>query len=225
MKIGFIGSGNIGSVLARHWVKAGHEVIVSSRHSDKLKPFVKSLGPKASIGTPEDAALLGDIVVLSIPLGEIPKLSREIKDALLGKIVIDTNNPYPERDGKYGEEALKDKDGSGVWVSRNLPGARIVKAFNAIHAEALEKEAHRKKDPIAIPLASDDQKALPLVAKLVEEAGFVPVIVGELKRAKEFDNGTPPYGSHATASELQGMLKKKLKLVCSNYSNARLCFL
>jgi len=205
MKIGFIGCGNIGSILAKLWVNAGYDVILSSRHTDKLKPLAKALGMNASLGKPEEAALLGDIVVLSIPLGEIPKLNREIRDSLIGKIVIDTNNPYPERDGKDGEEALSDKDGSGVWVAKHLPGARIVKAFNTVYCKVLEKEAHRKKDPIGIPLASDDQKALLTVAKLVEEAGFGPVKVGELKRAKEFDNGTPPYASGASVSELKKM--------------------
>ncbi|MGE5196131.1 MAG: NADPH-dependent F420 reductase [Anaerolineae bacterium] len=211
MRIGIIGSGNIGSILARHWVKAGYEVILSSRHPEKLKALAKSLGAKASVGTPEEAAHLGEVILLSIPLIEVLNLSQEVKDSLRGKIVMDTCNPYPYRDGDAGIEALNEPAGSGVWTARHLPGAKLIKAFNTVYFKLLETEAHRKGEPIGIPLASDDKDALQIVSKLVEDAGFGPVIIGELRRAKEFDNGTSPYASGASASELQVMFGKKRK--------------
>lgn len=209
MKIGFIGSGKMGAVLARLWVKAGHEVILSSRHPDHLKLLAKTLGQNSKVTTPEEAARLGDVILLSIPLGEIEKLSKETLHAMKGKIVMDMCNPYPDRDGKAGNEALKDPQGSGVWVANKLPGVKVVKAFNSVYYKTLEMEAHRKMDPVGVPLASDDKHALDVVAKLVKDAGFGPVIVGPLAKAKEFDNGTPPYASDATVSELEKMLGLK----------------
>ncbi len=212
MKIGIIGSGNIGGILARHWAQAGHEVMISSRHPEKLKTLAKSLGSKVRVGKVEEAARFGEVVLLSIPLGEIPKLSKETLAALRGKIIMDTCNPYPERDGKHGEEALNASTGSGVWAAKYIPGARLVKAFNTIYYRVLEKEAHRQGELVGVPLAADDKEALTTVAKLVQEAGFDPVIVGPLRRAKEFDHGTPPYGSEATASELHKMLGLKKRV-------------
>lgn len=209
MKIGIIGCGNIGKGLARLWIKAGHQVMVSSRHPDDLKLFAKELGPHASVGTPEDAARFGEVVLLTIPLGEIPKLSKKLQGYLKNKIVLDTCNPYAERDGAAGVEALNDPVGSGMWTSKHLPGAIIVKAFNTVYYKLLETQSHRRQNPIGVPLASDDEYALQLASQLVKDAGFGPVIVGRLQRAKEFDNGTHPYASGATASELTEMFAQR----------------
>jgi 8-hydroxy-5-deazaflavin:NADPH oxidoreductase len=211
MKIGIIGCGNIGRILARLWVEAGHEVILSSRNPDKLLPFAKELIPHATTGTPEDAARLGEVVLLSIPLGEIPKLSKQVRNFLRGKIVLDTCNPYPDRDGQHGAEALNGPNGSGVWVAKQFPGAKMVKAFNTVYYEMLDSESHRKGEPIGVPLASDDKLALQTAIQLVEDAGFSPLVIGDLKTAKLFDNGTRPYASGATVSELQKMLGLKRK--------------
>jgi predicted dinucleotide-binding enzyme len=207
MKIGIIGCGNIGGTLARLWVGAGHEVILSSRHPEQLIPLARTLGDKASVGTPEEASRLGDVILLSIPLGLIPGLSETVKSSLRGKIVMDTCNPYPERDGKFGEEALHDAAGSGVWVAKHLPGAIVVKAFNSVYYRQLQSEAHRSSTPLGIPLASNDNAAMSTVSKLVLDAGFGPLIVGKLDRAKDFDNGTTPYASGATVDELEAMLE------------------
>ena len=207
MKIGIIGTGNIGGTLSQLWVEAGHEVILSSRHPQKLIPLAHKLGKKATVGTPEEAARLGEVVLLSIPLGEIPGLSKTLVKSLVGKIVMDTCNPYPERDGQAGIEALQGPEGSGEWVAHHLPGAIVVKAFNSVYYKTLQSEAHRRVDPIGIPLASNDASALSTVAMLVREAGFGPVIVGNLQRAKEFDHGSSPYASDASARELKKMLR------------------
>jgi 8-hydroxy-5-deazaflavin:NADPH oxidoreductase len=205
MKIGTIGTGNIGAALARHWAKAGHELILSSRHPTELKDLAEELGAKASIGTPEDAARQGEVILLSIPLGGIPKLGKAVVDSLRGKIVMDTCNPYPGRDGDAAREVVREGMGSGLWAAKHLPGARVVKAFNTVYFKLLESEAHRSGDPVGIPLASDDEQALQTVSQLVRDAGFGPVVIGELKRAREFDVGTPPYNTGASASELETM--------------------
>jgi predicted dinucleotide-binding enzyme len=206
MKIGVIGCGHIGSAIARNWVQAGHDVILSARHQENAERLAKKLGKSAQVGTPEEAARLGEVVLLTIPLLDVPKLSEEVKDALKGKIVLDTCNPYYERDGKSADEVFNSGQGTGVWTAKQIPGARIVRAFNSVHAETFETQSRRQGDPVGVPLASDDQEALSVAAKLVRDAGFGPVVVGNLEEAKRFDNGTPTYGSGASDKELRKRL-------------------
>ncbi|MEP7243417.1 MAG: NAD(P)-binding domain-containing protein [Gammaproteobacteria bacterium] len=205
LKIGIIGTGNIGGALAKLWTQAGHEVLISSRHPDQLKELAKSLGPKARVGTPREAAVFGDVVLLSIPYGATPALGKDLAGELKGKILLDTGNPYPGRDGPMAEDARK--RGTGVTSAQFLPGVRLVRAFNAIAAASLASEAHRSGEQVAIPLAGDDAKALSVAQRLVRDAGFDPVVVGGLARAKEFDVGSPPYVKLLTATELRKLLK------------------
>jgi len=207
LKIGIIGTGEIGGTLARLWVAAGHEVLVSSRHPDRLKPLAASLGPRARVGTPRDAAVFGEVVVVSVPYGALPQVGRDLKAELAGKIVLDTCNPYPSRDGEMAVEARKVS--TGVADPQFLPGVRLVRAFNAINSGDLSGEAHRKGEPIAIPLAGDDAEALATAERLVRDAGFAPVVVGPLSRAREFDVGTPVYTRLMTAPQLRKALGLK----------------
>jgi predicted dinucleotide-binding enzyme len=204
LKIGIIGAGHIGGTLAKAWVAAGHEVLLSSRHPDELKPLAKQLGPKARVGTPKEAASFGDVVLISVPYKALPELGRDLKAELAGKIILDTCNPYPGRDGDMASEARK--KGTGVASPELLPGTRLVRAFNAINAGSLASEAHRKPPLIGIPLAGDDAEALKLAERLVIDAGFEPVVVGGLARAKDFDVGTPVYTKLLTAAELRKAL-------------------
>jgi predicted dinucleotide-binding enzyme len=207
LKIGIIGTGHIGATLARLWVAAGHEVLVSSRHPDELKGLAASLGPKAHVGTPREAALFGDVVVVSVPYGALPQVGRDLKTELAGKTVLDTCNPYPSRDGDMAVEARK--LGTGVADPQFLPGVRLVRAFNAINSGDLASEAHRAGEPVAIPLAGDDAQALAVAERLVRDAGFAPVVVGPLSRAREFDVGTPVYTRLMTAPQLRQALGLK----------------
>lgn len=204
MKIGIIGAGHIGGTLARLWVAAGHEVLLSSRHPDELRPLAKQLGPKARVGTPKEAASFGDVVLVSVPYKALPELGRDLKAELAGKIVLDTCNPYPGRDGDMANEARK--KGTGVASAEFLPGTRLVRAFNAINAGSLASEAHRKSPLVGIPLAGDDAEGLRVAQRLVTDAGFDPVVVGGLARAKDFDVGTPVYTKLLTAAELRKAL-------------------
>jgi predicted dinucleotide-binding enzyme len=204
LKIGIIGAGNIGGTLAKLWAKAGHEVLISSRHPDQLQDLARSLGPKARVGTPREAAKFADVVLVSIPYGAMPALGQELSKELEGKIVLDTGNPYPQRDGPMAEDARK--RGTGAASSSFLPGVRLVRAFNAIAARSLAGEAHRSGEKVAIPLAGDDPEALAVAQRLVRDAGFDPVVVGGLARAKDFDVGTPVYVKLLTAPELRKAL-------------------
>ena len=204
LKIGIIGAGHIGGTLAALWVQAGHEVLLSSRHPDELKPLAASLGPKARVGTPREAAVFGDVVLVSVPYGALPQLGRDLKAELAGKIVLDTGNPYPERDGEMAVAARR--QGTGVASAEFLPGVRLVRAFNAINSGDLRSEAHRRGELYAIPLAGDDPQALALAQRLVREAGFSPVVVGGLSRAREFDVGTAVYTRLLTAPQLRHAL-------------------
>jgi len=207
LKIGIVGTGHIGGTLATLWVAAGHEVFMSSRHPQELQALAHSLGPRAHVGTPMEAAGFGEVVLLSVPYGALPQVGRDLKNELAGKIVLDTGNPYPERDGPMAVEARR--QGAGVASAEYLPGVRLVRAFNAINSGDLRSEAHRKGAPIAIPLAGDDSEALQVAQQLVKDAGFAPVVVGSLAKAREFDVGTPVYTRLMTEPQLRQALGLK----------------
>jgi len=207
MKIGIIGTGDIGGALARHWSAAGHELLISSRHPDELQALAKELGPNVKVGTPREAAAFGDVVMLAVPYGATPQVGRDYAAELKGKVVLDAGNPYPSRDG---DMAVRDRQrGTGVASAEYLPGTRLVRAFNAINAGPLAREAFRKPERIGIPLAADDAEAMKIAAQLVTDAGFDPVAVGKLARAREFDYGTPVYVRGMTAAELRQALGLK----------------
>jgi predicted dinucleotide-binding enzyme len=208
-KIGIVGSGHIGGTLGTLFSKAGYKIFFSSRHPDALKDLVKSAGRKARAGTVAEAVAFGDVIVLSLPLKALPMLDAETKGALRGKIVIDTSNPYPERDGVIAEEARREPGGTGTFVARLLSGARIVRAFNTVYFEDLKKTVNKNGKKIGIPIASDDEEGLKAACELVEEAGFDPVIVGGLRTSKLFDLGTAVYATSASAQEIREKLSLK----------------
>ncbi len=208
-KIGIVGSGHIGGSVGMLLAKAGYEILYSSRHPDTLRDLVKATGPKACAGTVDEAITFGEVIVLSMPLKALPELGAETKAALKGKIVIDTSNPYPERDGVIAEEARREPGGMGTFVARLLPGARIVRAFNTVYFEDLRKTMTRGGEKIGIPIASDDQEGLKVAGELVEQAGLDPVVVGNLSTSKLFDVGTAVYASSLPARKIREKLNLK----------------
>jgi hypothetical protein len=208
-KIGIVGSGNIGGTLGILLAKAGYEIIYSSRHPEALRDLVRTAGPKTCAGTVAEAIAFGDVVVLSVPLKALTEFDAKTKAALKGKIVIDTSNPYPERDGWIAEEARKEPGGMGVFVSRLLPGARIVRAFNTVYFEDLKKTVTKGGEKIGIPLAGDDQEAMNAAGELVEHAGLDPVVVGGLSTSKLFDVGTAVYATSAPARVIREKINVK----------------
>ena len=209
MRIGVIGTGNVGSVLGELWVRAGHEVVLSSRHPERLKELALKLGERAIAGTPHQAALAGQVVLLAIPLKGIRELSREISAELRGKVVLNACNPIPEKDGEIALEAMRSGQGTAVWAAPLFPGSRMVRAFNSVPSDHLRKDAHKKKDPIGIPVASDDPGALEVACLLIHDAGFEPVVTGGLASAKMYEPGTAYWPKAIPAERLSELLSPR----------------
>ena len=204
MKIGVIGAGKIGGAVGTHWAKAGHEVFFSSRHPEQLADLVKRAGPKARAGTPREAAAFGEVVLISVPYGAVPQVGQDFAKELAGKVVLETGNPFPSRDGAMAEPALA--KGAGLASAEFLPGVRLVRAFTSVPAAAIANDAHRSGERIAVALAGDDKAALEIAVRLVKQAGFEPVVVGGLASAKKFDRGSNVFGQALTAAELRRKL-------------------
>ena len=205
MKIGIIGAGNIGSTVGAMWIKAGHQVMFSSRHPEELKPLVDRLGPLASAGTVIQALDFGDVMLLAVPYGVYGQIGRDYAKEFVGKIVLDAGNAVLARDGEIGKEARE--VGVGITTAKYLAGARIVRALNIMGARRLETNSHRPGEAMAIPIGGDDPEAIKVATKLVRDAGFEPVLVGNLERSRLFAQGGPLYGQEITAKEMQERLK------------------
>ena len=204
LKIGIIGSGKMGGSLGAFWAKAGHQILFSSRHPEELKDLVARVGPRSRAGTPQQAVAFGDVIFVAVPYAALPQIGRDLAAKLAGKVVIDASNPVPTRDGPMAEEAAK--KGTGVASAEFLAGSRLVRAFNAINYNVLNSEAHRAGERLGIPIAGDDKEALAIASRLVTDAGFDPVVVGPLARAKDFDRGSAVYVKPLTARELRERL-------------------
>ena len=204
MKIGFIGSGNIGGTIGELLAKAGHQVLFSSRNPEGLKDLIAKVGPNAHAGTPAEAVAFGEVVFLGVPYSAMPQIGSDYARGLAGKIVLDAGNPSARRDGPMGEAALA--KGAGMATSEYLPGARIVRAFNSINYLVFAREAHRSGDRLAVPLAGDDAEALMVASRLVTDAGFEPVVAGPLAKGKAFDSGSPLFLKALTARDLRAAL-------------------
>lgn len=204
LRIGTIGAGNIGGAVGLKWAEAGHELFFSSRSPDELAELVARAGPRARAGYPDEAARFGEVVFVAVPYVAMPQVGRDYAPLMQDKVVIDCGNPYPQRDGPMAEEALR--KGTGIASAEYLPGARLVRAFNAINYRTVESEAHREGEKVAIPVAGDDPEAVRVASELVVDAGFDPVVVGGLESARLFDQGAPVYGQDLTAAELREAL-------------------
>jgi predicted dinucleotide-binding enzyme len=201
LKIGIIGSGHIGSTIGSLWVKAGHPVMFSSRHPEELASLVQGLGSLAKSGTVAEAIAFGDVVFIAVPYGAYPQIGKEYGSQLAGKVVLDAGNAVAARDGEITAEAKE--AGIGVTSAKYLPGARIVRAFNSMSYRFFASEANRAGDRMAIPLAGDDKDALAIASTLVRDAGFDPVVIGPLARAKDFAQGASLYNQQLTAAEMR----------------------
>ena len=203
--IGFIGSGNIGSAIARAAIARGDEVVLSnSRGPETLAQLVAGLGPHARAATPAEAAAAGDLIVVTVPFKAVNDLPVE---PFAGKIVMDTNNYYPQRDGVSDEIESGAITVSGV-LQRHLVDAHVVKAFNHIQALQIISTATPSGTPgrRALAIAGDDDHAKRAVADFIDGLGFDVVDIGPLSESWRIDAGTPGYGPELTAAELQAAL-------------------
>ena len=199
--IGIIGSGNIGGALARAFTRAEHRIVIAnSRGPASLAPLVAELGQLAEAGTVEQAAQAGDLVVVTIPLGAVTGIPSALLD---GRIVIDTNNYYPARDGNIAElddESLTTTE----FVARHFAGATVVKAFNHIPALHIAEHAQPAGTPDrrALMVYGDDAAAVERVSALIEQLGFDAVNGGGLAESWRIQRDMSGYGPRFTAAQL-----------------------
>jgi predicted dinucleotide-binding enzyme len=203
LKIGMIGAGREGSALGALWAKAGHPVMFSSRHPDALKSLVDSIGPAAQAGTVEQAVAFGDVVAIIVPYTAMQQIGKDYGLALAGKVlVMDVSNPSAGRDGEAIVKWVAEQGGAGLATAKLLPGAKIVRAFNALGYTRLAEDAHRPGDPVGVPIAGDDKTAIAVASSLIREIGFEPVLVGGLAMGKYLVPGTP-FGREPTPAEIK----------------------
>ena len=186
MKIGIIGSGLIGAPLGRLWTAVGHEVMFSSRHPETLKDLAAIAGKGARIGTIDEAAEFGDVILEAIPFKSIPDLPA---DKFVGKLVLSAANYYPARDGQIDLGGMTQSE----WVASHLPGAKVVKAFNMMRADVIEALADGNGTPsLAILIAGDHENAKAMAGQLIRDAKFEPVDVGSLADSAVFQAPDAP---------------------------------
>ncbi|MFC3493519.1 NADPH-dependent F420 reductase [Glycomyces rhizosphaerae] len=219
--IGFIGSGNIGGTIARLAVAAGHEVVLSNRRGpDSLADLVAELGPKARAATPAEAAAAGDFVIVTVPLHAYKTVPVE---ELRGKVVVDTNNYYPQRDEQIAE--LDDESTTtSELLQAHLPESSVVKGFNNIYFKHIVELARPSGDAgrSVLAIAGDDEAAKQTVAIFLDSIGWDAYDVGPLAEGWRFQRDTPAYavpyfsdpnagfnspGGQVTAADIEPLLK------------------
>ncbi len=205
MKIGIIGSGDIGGTLGRLWAHTGHEVMFSSRHPEELKPMAEDAGAKT--GTLEAAVAFGDVILLAIPFGKVSEVAQQV-GRLEHKILIDATNPYPQRDGDVARQVIEDDSQTATgYVASQFPGACTIKAFNSIYFKVLEEQAFRAGDErIAVQVCGNDPQAKQTVKQLIEDMGFAPQDIGDLNRGKLFEPDAPLYNKNLKIGEAETLL-------------------
>src|SRR6202048_594899 len=175
LRISTIGAGREGGALGALFIKAGHPVMFSSRHPDTLKGLVDELGPLARAGTVTEAVEFGDVVMVVVPYTAMEQIGKDYGNALAKKVlVIDVSNPIPRRDGDEIVKWVDEQGGAGLATAKLLPGAHIVRAFNAIGSGRLAPGANRTGEPVGVPIAGDDPNAVALATRLIKEVGFEP---------------------------------------------------
>src|SRR5580692_8562257 len=179
LKIATIGAGREGGALGSLFAKAGHPVMFSSRHPEQLNDLVAAAGPSAKAGTVAEAIAFADVVLLVVPYPAVGQIGKDYGQALAAKaLVLDVSNPIAGRDPEDLTKWVEQQGGAGLATAASLPGAHLVRAFNAIGFAQLPQLAHRQGEPVGVPIAGDDQNALAIASRLIKEIGFEPVVVG-----------------------------------------------
>jgi len=213
--IGIIGAGHIGSQVARKAVQLGYDVVISnSRGPETLTELVAELGPHARAATAAEAAAAGDFAVVTVPLKNIKDIPAE---PLAGKIVIDTNNYYWERDGRFPALDNGEATTSGL-LQEHLPGAKVAKGFNHIMATQITTDGTPAgtENRRALATASDFPEAAELVTRLYDEFGFDAVNIGPLSESWRVERDRPAYVVRQNAAELRDNLAKAPRTVSAH---------
>ncbi|MBP2831859.1 NAD(P)-binding domain-containing protein [Aquimarina sp. U1-2] len=204
MKIGIIGSGNIGGTLGQHWAKVGHEVKFSSRHPENLQSLVAHQPDKLSASTVEEAADFGEVILLATPYGMLLDVHQVVGE-LHNKILIDATNYYVQRDGLQMKKQMQVEGYRETqWVAKYFAGAMVSKAFNTIPAHQLKNDAFTPEngDKI-IPFAADGEESRQVTRHLIEQIGFVPFLVGSLADTKLVEPDQALYGGLLTKGDVK----------------------
>lgn len=207
MKIGVIGSGNIGGNLGKHWAKAGHEVLFSSRHPEQLNDIVREAGGNSKAVSIEKAfEANADVYLLAVPFNAIDRLSELYAGEYGGKVIIDATNPYPERDGAMAQEVRDSNRNASEYTAMKFNTAKTSKAFNTIKADHLKNRAFNNTDKLAIPYAAQDHESKEITRKLIEDIGFDAVYLGDLTKTKIMDPDQKIYGQSVDRQKLESMI-------------------
>ncbi len=194
LKIGIIGSGNVGSALGTTWAKSGHTVMFSSLDLEKDKALAGRVGNGARAGTSREAAAFGDVLLIAVPYHALPAVGKDLGALLKGKVVIDACNPFAERDGEVGVRARE--KGAGLASAEYLPGARIVRGFNAIGAARMGA-AWQEPGKVGMPIAGDDAPAIATASALIRDIGYEPVLIGGLAMGRHLQPREPLAGERS----------------------------
>lgn len=208
--IGILGAGHIGSQLARKAAELGYEVVISnSRGPETLADLIAELGDRVTAGTAAEAAAAGDFAIVTVPLKAVQDLPVE---PLAGKIVIDTNNYYWERDGRVAE-LDEGRTTTSQMLQDHLPASRVAKGFNHIRAAEITSDGTPAGTPNrrALATASDFPEAADLVTRLYDEFGFDTVNVGPLAESWRVERDRPAYVVRQNASELKDNLARAVR--------------
>ncbi|WP_157208451.1 NADPH-dependent F420 reductase [Mariniflexile maritimum] len=213
MKIGIIGSGNIGGNLGKHWAKAGHQVLFSSRHPEKLNNLVMEAGENAkAVSVTEAFEANADVYVLAMPFKAIGKIAEMYAGEYGNKIIIDATNPYPERDGEVAQKVRDANYNASEYTAMKFATAKTAKAFNTIYAAHLRDRAFQNTNKLTVPFAAQDTDSKNVTQKLIEDIGFDALYVGHLTDSGIMDPDREIYGKSLTKSELQSLVDAFRKL-------------
>ena len=208
MKIGIIGSGKIGGTLGKHWAKAGHEVLFSSRHPEELKDLVLEGGKNTKAVSVAHAFEENvDVYLLATPFKGIDETAEVYAGEYGDKVIIDATNPYPERDGDVAQKVRDDNRNASEYTAMKFTTALTAKAFNTIYHKDLKNRAFDEQEPIAIPFAAQDVKSRKVTEQLISDIGFVPLYVGNLGATKAMEVDEKVYGVTTDQQEMRSLLE------------------
>lgn len=203
MKIGIIGSGNIGGNLGKHWAQAGHSVLFSSRHPDELGDLVREAGANAkALSVTDTFEAKADVYLLAMPFKSIDEIAEHYAGEYANSIIIDATNPYPQRDGDMAQNVRDANYNASEYTAMKFGTAKTAKAFNTIKADHLKNRAFRSQDKLSVPFAAQDERSKTIVKQLIEDIGFDAVYVGNLSDTKIMDPEQEIYGISTSKPEL-----------------------